>query len=235
MILRQLFDHTTYTYTYLLGDENTKEAVLIDPVDTQVDSYLRLLKELGLTLTVALDTHVHADHITALGRLREATGAATYLGNSGDVECSDNALAEGQEIQVGNILVRVLFTPGHTDDSYTYVVNADDSTLAFTGDTLLIRGTGRTDFQNGDAEKLYESLHEKILTLPDETIVYPGHDYKGWSTSTIAEEKQHNPRLLLKTKSEFVAFMNNLKLPNPKFMDVAVPANQKCGQRQENH
>ncbi len=229
MLLRQLFDQTTYTYTYLLADNESKQAILIDPVDTQVDSYLILLKELNLSLAIALDTHVHADHITALGRLRDETGATTYVGNPGDVACADNAFTDGKKIKVGNLTLLALYTPGHTDDSFTFYLANQGNHYAFTGDTLLIRGTGRTDFQNGDANALYESLHNRILSLPDETLVYPGHDYKGWTLSTIGEEKQHNPRLQLTDKSEFVAFMNNLKLPTPKFMDVAVPANQKCG------
>jgi len=229
MIVRQLFDYQTYTYTYLLGDPKHKVAAIIDPVDTQIDYYLQLLQELGLELKAALDTHVHADHITALGMLREATQAATYLGNPGDVDCADNPLKDSEDILVGDIKIEVMYTPGHTDDSFTFVVKDQGAQYAFTGDTLLIRGTGRTDFQNGDARQLYESLHQKLLRLDDDTVVYPGHDYKGWTQSTIGEERQNNPRLNISSKEEFAEFMANLNLPNPKFMDVAVPANRSCG------
>lgn len=229
MIFRQLFDYNTYTYTYLLADDNTREAVLIDPVVEQIDFYLQLLDELGLTLTLAMDTHVHADHITALGALREKTGAVTYLGNLGEVDCVDKPLQEGQMLNVGDIEIRVIFTPGHTDNSYIFYIEHCNGRFVLTGDTLLIRGTGRTDFQNGNAEDLYDNLHNKLLTLPDDTVVYPGHDYKGWTQSSIGEEKEHNPRLQIKNKREFVDFMGNLKLPSPKYMDVAVPANLRCG------
>lgn len=227
MIFRQLFDYDTYTYTYLLGDEKNRHAVIIDPVVEQMDAYIRLFRELDLNLKVALDTHVHADHVTALGALREVTQCQTFLGNTGDVACASAGLSDGQVIKVGDIEITVLFTPGHTDDSYSFYLQ--EESLVFTGDTLLIRSSGRTDFQNGDANDLYESLHHKLLTLPEDTVVYPAHDYKGWSESTIGEEKRFNPRLLLKNKAEFVEHMKNLKLPSPKFMDVAVPANRQCG------
>lgn len=229
MLVRQLFDHETYTYTYLLGDTTNKVAAIIDPVDSQIDYYLQLLQEFGLELKAAIDTHVHADHITALSLLREKTGTETFLGNPGEVDCADNPLKEGEDILIGDIRIEVLYTPGHTDDSYTFVVKDNEKQYAFTGDTLLIRGTGRTDFQNGDANVLYNSLHDKLLKLDDATIVYPGHDYKGWTQSTIGEERQHNPRLNICSKERFVEFMANLNLPNPKFMDVAVPANRSCG------
>lgn len=231
MLLRQLFDHETYTYTYLIADPDTKEAALIDPVINQLDYYLQLLAELELKLVVALDTHVHADHITALDKLRANTACKTFLGNEGEVSCADNSLKDGQKINVGNITLHVLYTPGHTDDSYSFYIEHSDSHYVFTGDTLLIRGTGRTDFQNGNSEQLYNSLHHKLLALPDETVVYPGHDYKGWTQSTIDEERKHNPRLKIKARDEFVQYMQNLKLPNPKWMDVAVPANRSCGKQ----
>ncbi|MCG8672494.1 MAG: MBL fold metallo-hydrolase [Pseudomonadales bacterium] len=229
MLVRQLFDYETYTYTYLLGDTKNKVAAIIDPVDSQIDYYMQLLQEFGLELKAALDTHVHADHITALGSLRERTGTETYLGNPGDLDCADNPLQEGKDILIGDIKIEVLYTPGHTDDSYSFIVNDNGQQYAFTGDTLLIRGTGRTDFQNGNANTLYESLHKKLLKLDDTTIVYPGHDYKGWTQSTIGEERQYNPRLNICSKERFAEFMANLNLPNPKFMDVAVPANRSCG------
>lgn len=229
MLFRQLFDHETYTYTYLLADESSKEAVLIDPVIEHLKSYQRLLKELGLTLKYALDTHVHADHITALGKLRETFACKTFLSNEGAVACADEGLRDGQEISFGDITIRVMYTPGHTDDSYCFYIEEDGKSMVFTGDTLLIRGTGRTDFQNGSSEALYDSLHNKLMVLPATTIVYPGHDYKGWTQSTIEEERLHNERLNIKDKEKFAEHMANLNLPDPKWMDVAVPANQSCG------
>jgi sulfur dioxygenase len=229
MIFRQMFDRESCTYTYLLGDEQTREAVLIDPVDTELSLYLRLLEELDLKLVLALDTHVHADHVTALGLLREKTDCTTMVGFEGEVDCASAGLEDGQLLEVGDIEIRVLFTPGHTNDSFSFIVADDGATYLFSGDTLLIRGTGRTDFQNGSAADLYDSLHNKLLTLPNETLVYPGHDYKGWIVSTIGEEKINNPRLEPPTKDAFIELMDNLDLPDPKMMDVAVPANRACG------
>jgi glyoxylase-like metal-dependent hydrolase (beta-lactamase superfamily II) len=229
MLFRQLFERESSTYTYLLGDETTREAVLIDPVDTELELYLRLLNELELRLVVALDTHVHADHITALGKLRERTDCTTMVGFSGEVDCASEGLEDGKVVKVGAITINVLYTPGHTDDSFCFLVTDKTTSYLFSGDTLLIRGTGRTDFQNGDPAQLYASLHNRLLRLPNETLVYPAHDYKGWTVSTIGEEKRTNPRLEPATEAAFIAMMNNLKLPNPKMMDVAVPANRACG------
>lgn len=229
MLFRQLFERESSTYTYLLADETTREAVLIDPVDTELELYLRLLNELQLRLVVALDTHVHADHITALGQLRERTQCTTMVGFAGDVDCASEGLEDGKVVQVGNITIDVLYTPGHTDDSFCFLVKEKANSYLFSGDTLLIRGTGRTDFQNGDPAQLYASLHNRLLRLPEETLVYPAHDYKGWTVSTIGEEKRTNPRLEPSTEAAFIALMNNLNLPNPKMMDVAVPANRACG------
>ena len=229
MIFRQLFERESSTYTYLLADERSRKAALIDPVDSELHLYLRLLDELNLELIYALDTHVHADHVTALGLLRETLGCQTLVGFEGEVDCASSGLKDGQIINVGDIEIHVLFTPGHTDDSFTFLVEDQGEKYLFSGDTLLIRGTGRTDFQNGDAGRLYDSLHNKLLTLPDETRVYPGHDYKGWTVSSIGEEKHTNPRLEPATKEAFIELMNNLDLPNPKMMDVAVPANRTCG------
>lgn len=228
MLLRQLFDYESYTYTYLLADSQTGQACLIDPVIEQVPRYLQLLNELQLTLIAALDTHVHADHVTALGTLRQHTHCQTYVGNPGEVTCADHALQDGMQLNIGSLTIQVLFTPGHTDDSYCFYLAQQG--LLFTGDTLLIRGTGRTDFQNGNPQQLYHSLHQVLLQLPPETQVYPGHDYKGWTQSTLAEEKQHNPRLQFNTVETFSDHMNNLNLPSPKLMDIAVPANRGCGQ-----
>jgi len=229
MLLRQLFDRESYTYTYLLADEQTGEAVFIDPVVVQLDMYLQLLNELGLKLVLALDTHVHADHITALGLLRERTGCKAIVGIKGEVDCASEYLADGKQLDVGSIRIDVIYTPGHTEDSFTFAVKDHDTDYLFTGDTLFIRGTGRTDFQNGDPGQLYDSLHEKILTFPDEAVVYPAHDYKGWTMSTIGEEKRYNPRLQPATREEFIELMDSLDLPDPQMMDVAVPANRACG------
>lgn len=229
MLLRQLFDRESYTYTYLIADERSRKATLIDPVIEQLEMYMRLLDELGLELVLALDTHVHADHITALGRLRELTKCKAMVGLEGEVECATEHLIDGKQLEVGALTINVIYTPGHTDDSFTFAVVHEGLDYLFTGDTLLIRGTGRTDFQNGDPGKLFDSLHDKIFKFPDETIVYPGHDYKGWTATTIGEERRHNPRLSSDSKEAFIELMNNLDLPDPKMMDVAVPANRECG------
>lgn len=228
MIFRQLFDHDSSTYSYLLADESTHEAVLIDPVLEQTPLYLQLLKELGLELKVAMDTHTHADHITALGKLRDETGCVTMMGEQAGSACASTSFGDKQTIKVGNLRFTALHTPGHTDDSYSFLLEFAGQSYLFSGDTLLIRGTGRTDFQNGDAGQQYQSL-SGLLTLPDTTWVYPAHDYKGWTVSTIAEEKQHNPRLQVTDVAEYQQLMDNLNLPDPKLMDVAVPANRACG------
>ena len=228
MFIRQFLDYESYTYTYLVADDMNQVACLIDPVKERVATYQQILKELGVTLSFAMDTHVHADHVTALGELRELTGCNTLVGEQAGVECVSDTFRDGQVLVLGDLKIQVLYTPGHTNDSYSFYLNEGPGYL-FTGDTLLIRGSGRTDFQNGNPEALYESLHNKLLVLPDHTVVFPGHDYKGWMQSTIAEEKQHNPRLLISSKAEFAVFMNQLDLPDPKWMDIAVPANLKCG------
>lgn len=229
MLMRQLFDQASGTYTYLLADQHRHAAVLIDPVKEQLPAYLQLLRELDLKLVAALDTHVHADHITALGSLREATGCPSWMGRESAAACVSARFADGDRIAFGDHVLQVLHTPGHTDDSYSFYLEADGRRYVFTGDTLLIRGSGRTDFQNGDAAAQYRSIFHKLLTLPDDTLVCPGHDYKGWTASTIAEERAFNPRLQVNGEAEYVELMNNLKLPNPKLMDVAVPANRACG------
>lgn len=229
MIFRQLFDKVSSTYTYLIADEMTGDALLIDPVLEETEMYLRLLDELGLTLKVAMDTHTHADHITALGKLREKTECVTLMGAQAQSSCATGQFVDQQIINVGQLQVKALHTPGHTDDSYSFVLNHDDQVYLFSGDTLLIRGTGRTDFQNGNAEDQFNSLFNVLLQLPDNTLVYPGHDYKGWMVSTLHEEKKHNPRLQVSNVMEYRQIMDNLKLANPKMMDVAVPANRACG------
>lgn len=229
MIFRQLFEQESSTYTYLVGCEETRQAVLIDTVKSQLDKYLQLLSELNLSLVYVLDTHTHADHITCSGALRDATGAATLLGQEAGSTCISGTLHHGQIINIGHLVMEAIYTPGHTDDSYSFLLESSGQYYLFSGDTLLIRGTGRTDFQNGNAATQYHSLFDHLLKLPDNTWVYPGHDYKGWTVSTIAEEKAHNPRLQVKSADEYEALMNNLNLPNPKLMDVAVPANRACG------
>lgn len=229
MIFRQLFDHETWTYTYLLGDKATREAVIIDPVVEQLPLYVRLLKELDLKLIYGIDTHVHADHVTGLGALRETFGARSAHGFGSTASGIDRFVKDGEEVAFGGHALTALATPGHTDDSFSFLLKNGDQFMVFTGDTLLIRGSGRTDFQNGDAGMQYDSIHEKLLTLPDDTVVYPGHDYRGVSESRIGEEKRFNPRLQVANKAEYVDLMGNLKLANPKFMDVAVPANLAAG------
>lgn len=230
MIFRQLFDSQSSTYTYLLADEVSKEACLIDPVLEHGPRYKQLIEELELNLIYAIDTHVHADHITALGGLREMYDCKTLVGGDNEVACASASLNHGDTIKVGQLNINVLFTPGHTSDSFCFYLTNKDQGFLFTGDTLLIRGTGRTDFQNGDPKKLYTSIHTILFSLPETTWVYPGHDYKGWTKSTLIEEKKHNPRLQL-DEPAFIDHMNNLNLPNPKMMDVAVPANLSCGKQ----
>lgn len=228
MLFRQLFDPETSTYTYLLADLDSREAVLIDPVKEQVERDVKLLEDLGLHLRYALDTHVHADHVTGAGLLRQKLGAQTVVSAHGGAPCADLQVNDGDTIRFGRYALEVRATPGHTDGCLTYVTH--DQRMAFTGDALLIRGSGRTDFQQGDARTLYRSVHDKIFTLPDETHLYPGHDYQGRTVTTVAEEKAFNPRLGQgKSEEEFVAIMDGLNLPHPKRIDVAVPANLKCG------
>ncbi|WP_426752714.1 MBL fold metallo-hydrolase [Myxococcus sp. Y35] len=224
MIFRQLFDSESSTYTYLIGDEATRQAVLIDPVLEQADRDLKLAAELNLTLTHVFDTHVHADHITASGVLRERT-RATVVAGVGGARCANVQMRHGDEVRVGQLVFQVLATPGHTDDSISYLL--DDR--VFTGDALLVRGNGRTDFQNGNASQLYDSLTRVLFGLPDETLVYPGHDYQGRTVTSIAEEKQHNPRVAGRSREEFIHIMENLNLPKPRKLDFAVPANRACG------
>jgi glyoxylase-like metal-dependent hydrolase (beta-lactamase superfamily II)/rhodanese-related sulfurtransferase len=229
MIFRQLFDQVSGTYSYLLASRPGGEALIIDPVLEKVDRYLQLVKELDLKLVKAVDTHLHSDHITGLGALRDRTHCITVMGEQTKADIVSMRLAEGDKLTIEGVSLDVLYTPGHTDDSYSFVMGD----RVFTGDTLLIRGTGRTDFQNGDARLQYESLFGKLLRLPEETLVFPAHDYKGETVSTIGEEKRFNPRLKVKSVDEYVELMNNLKLPNPKMMDVAVPANIQVGLHQE--
>ncbi|MET0401198.1 MAG: MBL fold metallo-hydrolase [Cystobacter sp.] len=224
MLFRQLFDPESSTYTYLLGDPATREAALIDPVLEHLERDLSLLRELELRLTHVLETHVHADHITASGLLRERTGCTVVAGERG-APCASRHVRHGDEVRVGSLGVRVLATPGHTDDSVSYGVGG----RVFTGDALLIRGTGRTDFQNGDAGHLHASITEVLFALPDDTLVYPAHDYQGRTVTTIGEEKRHNPRLMGRSREAFIQLMADLHLPAPRKLAVAVPANRGCG------
>ncbi|MDX1421862.1 MAG: MBL fold metallo-hydrolase [Kiloniellales bacterium] len=229
MIFRQLFDSVSSTYSYLIASRMGGEALIIDPVLEKVERYLTLLDELDLKLVKAIDTHVHADHITGLGALRDRTRCATVMGRESKTDVVSIRVSDGDAIEIEGVSLRALYTPGHTDDSYCY--RMDDR--VFTGDTLLIRGTGRTDFQNGDSHAAYDSLFNKLLRLPDETLVYPGHDYKGDTVSTIGEERRHNPRLQVGSAEAYAELMAGLDLANPKMMDVAVPANLKIGLPQE--
>ena len=229
MILRQMFDSVSSTYTYLLASRRGGEALIIDPVLERVDHYIKLLGELDLKLVKAADTHVHADHITGLGALRDRTRCITVMGESSGVDVVSMRVTEGDRINIEGIALEAIYTPGHTDDSYCF--RAADR--VFTGDTLLIRGTGRTDFQNGDPHAQYDSIFNKLLKLPEETLVYPAHDYKGDAVSTIGEEAACNPRLQVSSADEYAEIMNNLNLPNPKMMDVAVPANLHIGLLQD--
>jgi glyoxylase-like metal-dependent hydrolase (beta-lactamase superfamily II) len=225
MIFRQLFDAESSTYTYLIGDPARRQAALIDPVREQIDRDVALIGELGLQLAYVLDTHVHADHVTAAAGLRDRTGARTVAGVR-SAPCADVHVAHGDVVHLSTVQIQVLATPGHTDDSVSYRVGD----RVFTGDALLIRGTGRTDFQNGSAEALFDSLTRVLFTLPDETRVYPGHDYRGFTASTIGEERRFNPRIGGgATREQFLATMAALALPPPKKLQQAVPANRACG------
>jgi glyoxylase-like metal-dependent hydrolase (beta-lactamase superfamily II) len=229
MIFRQLFDSVSGTYSYLLASRAGGEALIIDPVLEKADRYCQLLRELDLKLVKAVDTHLHADHVTGLGELRDRTHCITIMGEQSKADVVSMRVADGDRVTIEGLSLAAMYTPGHTDDSYSYTMGD----RVFTGDTLLIRGTGRTDFQNGSAREQYDSIFNRLLKLPDETLVYPAHDYKGDTVSTIAEEKRFNPRLQVRSIDEYVELMNNLKLPNPKMMDVAVPANMHVGLHQE--
>jgi glyoxylase-like metal-dependent hydrolase (beta-lactamase superfamily II)/rhodanese-related sulfurtransferase len=229
MLFRQLFDQVSGTYSYLIASRRGGEALIIDPVLEKVDRYLQLIRELDLNLVKAVDTHLHADHITGLGALRDRTHCITVMGEQSQVDVVSMRLADGDKLQIEGVSLDVIYTPGHTDDSYSFHMQD----RVFTGDTLLIRGTGRTDFQNGDPRQQYESLFGRLLKLPDDTLVFPAHDYKGDTVSTIGEEKRYNPRLQVKSRDAYVELMNNLNLANPKMMDVAVPANLRVGLAQE--
>lgn len=229
MLFRQFFDAESSTYTYLIASGAGREAVIIDPVKEQVPQYLQAIRELDLKLVRAIDTHTHADHVTGLGDLREATDCVTVMGEFTRAECVSEHVREGDVIDIDGVQFGAIYTPGHTDESFSFVLDPLKPKAVFTGDVLLIRGTGRTDFQGGDAAKSYDSIVDKLFRLPDDTLVYPAHDYKGWTVSSIGEEKRHNPRLAHTTRSDYIALMNGLVLSNPRLMDVAIPANLACG------
>ncbi|MEQ1312354.1 MBL fold metallo-hydrolase [Acinetobacter sp. XH1639] len=226
MIFHQFFEKESSTYTYLVASEQTREAVLIDPVATEIESYEQMLNQLNLKLVYSLDTHVHADHVTAANLLRARFGCKTVLHRNSGVDCGDIFITDRSAIRIGECLIEARYTPGHTNACTSYVID----NMVFTGDALLIDGCGRTDFQEGNAETLYDSIHQQIFTLPDDTIVYPGHDYKGRLSSTVRRERESNSRLGHGcNKQDFVEIMKNLDLPYPKKIDIALPANKACG------
>ena len=223
MIFKQLFDTKSSTYTYLIASDKGREALIIDPVIEHTDIYTKELKELDLKLVKVIDTHIHADHITGLNELSKIYNCSKIMGEQSKSEVIDVRVKNEDKIKIENIELNVIYTPGHTDCSYSFLM----SDRVFTGDTLLINGTGRTDFQNGDAKEQYNSIFNKLLKLPENTYVYPAHDYNGKKFSTIGEQRSNNPRLQVSSVDQYVEIMNNLNLANPKMMDVAVPANLK--------
>ena len=223
MIFEQLFDNKSSTYTYIISSGKGREALIIDPVIEHTDEYIKILKNLELKLVKVIDTHIHADHITGLNELNKRTNCARIMGEKSKSEVIDLRIKDSEKINVEKIELKAIYTPGHTDCSYSYLMND----RVFTGDTLLINGTGRTDFQNGSSFDAYDSLFNKLLKLPEKTLVYPAHDYNGKKFSTIETERNNNPRLQVSSKEEYAEIMENLKLANPKMMDVAVPANVK--------
>ena len=228
MIFRQLLDPTSSTYSYLLGDETTREALLIDPVFEQVRRDASLLRELGLRLIATLETHVHADHVTGAWLHRQGCGSNIAVSAAAGAQGANQLLEPGDRIAFGARHLQVRATPGHTDGCVSYVL--DDGTMAFTGDCLLIRGCGRTDFQQGSPRRLFESVHGQLFTLPGACLLYPGHDYRGLTVTSVAEERRYNPRLGGSSNvSDFSGYMDNLGLPHPKLIDIAVPANLRCG------
>lgn len=226
MKIRQLFDYDTWTYTYLIWDETTLETAVIDSVIDNAERDAALIKELGLTVKYLLETHIHADHITGAGKLRQQVGGQLVIHKNSGSECADILANEGDVFQLGQQTIHVIHTPGHTNNDISYLIEG----AVFTGDTLLVRDCGRTDFQLGDNAALYQSLTQKLFNLPEDTLVFPAHDYKGFSQTTIGEEKQFNTRVGQEKSFEtFSTIMDNLNLPNPKRIDISVPGNLKCG------
>ena len=225
MIFKQVFDKKTSTYTYLIASSQGREALIIDPVLENVEDYIKLLTELDLKLVKVIDTHIHADHVTGASKLKSLTKCITIMGNHTPTDAVEIKVKDNESIKIDQLKIRALYTPGHTSDSFSFLMDK----YLFSGDTLLINGTGRTDFQNGDSKDAYNSIFNKLLKLPDETLLYPGHDYNGEKVSTIGKEKKFNPRLQVKNVDEYIEIMNNLNLPKPKLMDIAVPRNLKLG------
>jgi glyoxylase-like metal-dependent hydrolase (beta-lactamase superfamily II) len=226
MLFRQIFDSKSSTYTYLIADENTRAAVLVDPVIEHVERDYQLITELGLTLYYCLETHIHADHITGTGKLRQLTKCSGIVPENARASCADRHIQDREILHIDSITIEAIATPGHTDSHMAYLVNGE---RILTGDALFIRGCGRTDFQSGDAGKLFDSVTQRLFTLPNQTLVYPGHDYRGYTVSTIGEEKHFNPRFQTHNRDSFIEFMGNLNLPNPQKIMEALPANQRCG------
>jgi glyoxylase-like metal-dependent hydrolase (beta-lactamase superfamily II) len=229
MLFRQFIDPVSNTYTYLLASAQGREAVIIDPVKDQLSQYLGAIEQLDLRLVQAIDTHTHADHVTALGALRARTDCVTIMGERTRADCVSRRVADNEVLDVDGIRLEARYTPGHTDESFSFVLEPAAPRAVFSGDVLLIRGSGRTDFQNGDAGQSWDSIQQRLFPLPDDTALYPAHDYRGWTVSSIGEEKRCNPRLAGKTRAQYIEIMHNLNLPNPKLMDVAIPANLACG------
>ena len=225
MLFRQLFDTKSSTYTYLIASAKGREALIIDPVEENVDEYVNHLKELDLKLVKVIDTHIHADHVTGASKLKNNTNCSTVMGENSPAEAVDIRLKDEETIEIDQLKIKALYTPGHTSDSYSFLMN----NYLFSGDTLLINGTGRTDFQNGSSKDAYNSLFNKLLKLPEETILYPGHDYNGKKFSTIGNEKKFNPRLQVDSVDQYIEIMSNLKLSKPKMIDTNVSRNLMLG------
>ena len=225
MIFKQLFDTKSSTYTYLIASAKGREAIIIDPVLENVDEYIGHLKELDLKLVKVIDTHIHADHITGASKLKSNTNCTTIMGENSPAETVDIKLKDDGILEIDQLKIRAMFTPGHTSDSYSFLMD----NYLFSGDTLLINGTGRTDFQNGSSKDAYYSLFNKLLKLPEETILYPGHDYNGKKSSTIGKEKKHNPRLQVENVDQYIEIMSNLNLSKPKMSDHNISRNLKLG------
>jgi len=225
MIFKQVFDKKTSTYTYLIASSKGREALIIDPVLDNVEEYIGLLNELDLKLVKVIDTHIHADHITGASKLKEQTNCTTIMGEKTPAEAVEIKVKDEEIIKIDQIELKALYTPGHTSDSFSFLMND----YLFSGDTLLINGTGRTDFQNGNAKDAYNSIFKKLLKLPEETLLYPAHDYNGKKVSSIGNEKKFNPRLQITSENEYIEIMNNLNLPEPKLMDINVARNIKLG------
>ena len=223
MIFNQLFDDKSSTYTYIISSGKGREALIIDPVIEHTKKYIKILQDLELKLVKVIDTHIHADHISGLNELNKQTECTRVMGEESESEVIDLRVKENEKVKIEKVELTTLYTPGHTKCSYSYLMND----RVFTGDTLLINGTGRTDFQGGSAMEQYDSIFNKLLKLPDKTLVYPAHDYNGKKFSTVENERNNNPRLQVNSPDEYIQIMNNLKLANPKMMNIAVPANKK--------